>query len=129
MFRAFNKVCEKLHQELQNTGKSEISLTDTDARLMGVGTSVEICYNVQTSVDGKHNLILDVKATDSPTDVGELDNRALRAKILYGGADFKVLADKGTIKLMTLSGVMKVASLHSWPSKIIPMEPGTKITT
>lgn len=36
--------------------------------------------------------------SQKPNDLGELDNMALRAKKLYGGKGFEVLADKGYYK-------------------------------
>ncbi len=83
-------------EELRKTGKNEVSTTDQDARLMNNNNnSVDVNYNVQTTVDGKHKLIVDFKVTQSPNDLGELDNMALRAKKLFKGKEFEVLADKG----------------------------------
>jgi len=87
---------ETLKEKLEETGKSEISTTDPDARLMvGNNNAVDVSYNVQTTVDSKHNLIADFKISQKPNDLGELDNMALRAKKLFGGKEFEVLADKG----------------------------------
>lgn len=40
-------------------------------------------YNVQTTVDSKHKLIIDFKVTQNSNDLGELDNMALRAKKIF----------------------------------------------
>ncbi|MEN6567061.1 MAG: hypothetical protein ABFC57_12250 [Veillonellales bacterium] len=55
--------------------------------------NVDVSYNVQTTVDSKHKLIADFKISQKPNYLGELDNMALRAKKLFGGKDFEVLAD------------------------------------
>jgi hypothetical protein len=60
--------------------------------------NVDVSYNVQTTVDAKHKLIADFKVTQSPNDLGELDNMALRAKKLFGNQGFEILADKGYYK-------------------------------
>ena len=59
---------------------------------------VDMGYNVQTTVDAKHKLVVDFKVTTHANDIGELDNMALRAKKLFGGQPFNVLADKGYYK-------------------------------
>jgi len=90
---------EKYRKELKETGDNEISTTDPDSRLMcNNNNNVDVSYNVQTTVDAKHKLIADYKVTQHPNDLGELDNMALRAKKLFEGKGFEVLADKGYYK-------------------------------
>lgn len=87
---------EEYKNELEEKGENEISTTDPDSRLMSNGNNnVDVSYNVQTTVDEKHKLIVDFKVTQNPNDLGELDNMALRAKKLFGGKEFDVVADKG----------------------------------
>lgn len=94
---------EGYQKELDKGEKNEISTTDPDARLMcNNNNNVDVSYNVQTTVDAKHKLIVDFKVTQKPNDLGELDNMALRAKKLFGGKDFEVLADKGYYKATDL---------------------------
>ena len=90
-------------KKLEKNDKNEVSTTDPDARLIcNNNNNVDVSYNVQTTVDAKHKLIVDFKATAKPNDLGELDNMALRAKKLFGGKDFEVLADKGYYKAVDL---------------------------
>lgn len=90
---------ESYKKQLEKSGVNEISTTDPDARLMcNNNNNVDVSYNVQTTVDSKHKLIADFKVSQKPNDLGELDNMALRAKKLFGGKDFEVLADKGYYK-------------------------------
>lgn len=92
-------IYEGMKEKLKETGRNEISTTDPDARLMSNNNgNVDVSYNVQTTVDDKHSLIADFKISQKPNDLGELDNMALRAKKLFGGKDFDVLADKGYYK-------------------------------
>lgn len=90
---------EGFKKQLEDNGENEISTTDPDARLMcNNNNNVDVSYNVQTTVDSKHKLVVDFKVTQKPNDLGELDNMALRAKKLFEGKDFEVLADKGYYK-------------------------------
>ena len=90
---------EDYKKELKEKGEDEISTTDPDARLMSNNSNnVDVSYNVQTTADEKHKLIADFKVTQNPNDLGELDNMALRAKKLFGGKEFEVVADKGYYK-------------------------------
>jgi transposase len=90
---------EKYGKRLEEKGQNEISTTDPDARLMcNNNNNVDVSYNVQTTVDAEHKLIVDFKVSQKPNDLGELDNMALRAKKLFEGKDFEVLADKGYYK-------------------------------
>ena len=98
------KQYEELEKDLQKSGQNEISTTDPDARLMSNGNqnSVYPSYNVQTTVDAEYKLIVDFKVTQNPNDLGELDNMALRAKKLFGGQGFELLADKGYYRAQDL---------------------------
>lgn len=90
---------EKYKEHLDKTGENEISTTDPDARLMcNNNNNVDVSYNIQTTVDSKHKIIVDFKVSQKPHDLGELDNMALRAKKLFKGKEFEVLADKGYYK-------------------------------
>ena len=90
---------EEYKKQLEQTGQNEMSTTDPDSRLMcNNNNSVDVSYNVQTTVDSKHKLIVDFKVTQNPNDLGELDNMALRAKKIFKGKEFEALADKGYYK-------------------------------
>ena len=90
---------EFFNERIKSGVVNEISTTDPDARLMvGNNNAVDVCYNVQTTVDTKNKLIVDFKVSQKPNDLGELDNMALRTKKLFGGKYFEVLADKGYYK-------------------------------
>jgi transposase len=90
-------------QQLAESGKSEISTTDPDAKMMcNNNNNVDIGYNVQMTVDAKHKLIADFKVTQNANDMGELDHMALRAKKLFRVKRLEVLADKGYYKITDL---------------------------
>lgn len=87
---------EYYKKTLEESGENEISTTDPDARLMSSNNfGLDIGYNVQTSVDAKHKLILDFEATTQPNDMGQLGDMAIRAKEHLKAENIEVVADKG----------------------------------
>jgi transposase len=84
-----------LLEEMQETGTSEISLTDPDARSMMNNQRVEPCYNIQATVDPKHALIVDFEATNEAADQHRLSTMATRAKEVLEVDQLEVTADKG----------------------------------
>src|SRR6516164_4656982 len=62
--------------ELDQTGESQISLTDPDSRAMAAHTRVAVGYNVQVAVDAKHKLIVEQEVTNQVVDMGLLQATA-----------------------------------------------------
>ena len=82
-------------EHLNNTGETEISTVDPDARLMGNNRGgVDMAYNVQSSADGKHHIIADFDVSMNPSDQGQFGNMTKRL-IRQGYRKFTALADKG----------------------------------
>lgn len=75
---------------------TQISLTDPDARAMPINNMgmVDICYNVQSTVDDKHYLIADFMV-DNRSDYQLLAEMGDRAKTELEVETLTVLADKG----------------------------------
>ena len=88
---------EKMEKKLDESGETQISLTDPDSRMMPVsgGRRTDVAYNVQFSVDPKHKLIVDHEVTNAVTDRDLLSHMAIRVKDLLGVDDLEVLADMG----------------------------------
>lgn len=84
-----------LLKRLIDSGEGQISLTDPDSRAMLNNQKIEVCYNVQTTVDSKYKLIIDHEVTNEGTDYDYLSKMALRAKETLGVEKLEVLADKG----------------------------------
>lgn len=85
-----------LQQQMAETGATEVSTTDPDARLMAVNNNgAEVSYNVQTAVDQKHKLVVASEVINNPADQGQLSDMAKQAKEVLGVEEIKVLADKG----------------------------------
>ena len=86
---------ERLEQVLKETGESQVSLTDEDARLMKTSKGSEVSYNVQTVVDSKHKLIAAYEVTNDGNDLGHLAKMAKQGKEALFSAELTVLADGG----------------------------------
>jgi len=87
---------EDLAQRLET--ESEVSTVDPDARLMrsgGDARTLDVCHNVHTIVDDKHNLIADFDLTDRSDDKGMLQNMSERAMEVMETETLTNLADKG----------------------------------
>lgn len=82
-------------EEMNRSGTNEISLTDSDARLMMNSQRVELCYNTQIAVDDKHKLIVEADVINTSADQGQLSSMCQRAKETLGAGNIEVLADKG----------------------------------
>jgi transposase len=81
--------------DLDETGESQISLTDPESRKMKVRGTTEVCYNAQTAVDEKNKLIVAVEVTNEGTDRNWLSPMAREAKDVMGAERLAVVADKG----------------------------------
>lgn len=87
---------------IKETGETQVSLIDPDARSMMNNQKVEVCYNIQTTVEEKNRLILDYNVTNSVTDYDQLSVMGKRAKEVLGVDTIEVLADKGYYKATDL---------------------------
>lgn len=83
-------------QKLDETGANEISEVDPDARLMGNNRGgVDVCYNVQSAVDGENDIIVDFDVSLNPADQGQLGNMVKKVQKTLKLKRVTVLADKG----------------------------------
>lgn len=94
-FKKRKEEYQNLLSRLRKSGESEISLTDPDSRAMVNNQRIEVCYNVQTTVDEKHKLLLDYDVTNEPNDTHQLSKMAIRAKDILEVDNLNVLSDKG----------------------------------
>lgn len=87
-----------LKNELEQSGESQISTTDVDARSLPLKMSiVEVAYNLQSTVDDKNNLVVDYEVTNK-NDFRSLAPMSIKAKEvleIQKDEQLTVLADKG----------------------------------
>jgi transposase len=86
---------QNLLGRLKESGETQISLTDPDSRAMVNNQRIDVCYNVQTTVDEKHKLIIDYEVTNEVKDSNQLSKMAKRAKEILEAENMNVLTDKG----------------------------------
>ncbi|WP_246236383.1 IS1182 family transposase [Flavobacterium ajazii] len=86
---------EQMKKELETTDAVQISTSDPDSRLLITRNNItEVAYNVQTTVDAKHNIPIDFKVTNV-NDSKAMGNMVRRTKTILGQSEFTILYDKG----------------------------------
>ncbi len=80
---------------LEESGQTQLSRTDGDARLLTKAGQVVAGYNVQIAVDDKHKLIVASEVVNDGNDTGQLHAVAAAAKAALGAETLTALADAG----------------------------------
>lgn len=80
---------------MEETGASQLSITDADARLMKNKNGFTVAYNPQTVVDSETHLIRDFQMTNQVTDHGLLESATREVKKAEPETIIEVVADKG----------------------------------
>ncbi|MCK1735119.1 IS1182 family transposase [Bradyrhizobium sp. 138] len=80
---------------LEESGQTQLCLTDPDARLLVKSGQGVAGYNVQTAVDDKHKLIVASEVVNDSSDVGQLHAMAMAAKEALEVKSLQALADEG----------------------------------
>ena len=86
---------EAYQKLMEETGVSQLSLTDADARLMKNKNGFMVAYNPQTAVDSQTHLIRDFKMTNQVTDHGMLCPTMEGIREEEADGILEVVADKG----------------------------------
>src|SRR6266436_4789960 len=80
---------------LEESGETQLSRTDPDARLLSKSGQTLAGYNVQAAVDDKHKLIVASEVVNDSSDVGQLHAMAKAAKEALDVKTLQALADEG----------------------------------
>jgi transposase len=80
---------------LKESGETQLSLTDPDARHLVKNGQGIAGYNVQTVVDDKHKLIVASEVVNDSSDVRQLHAMAKAAKDILEAETLQALADEG----------------------------------
>jgi len=86
-----------LNVQMMQSEDKQISLTDPDARSMatsGRGSGM-VGYNVQSSVDTTHHLIVSHEVTNKGSDRAQLSGAAEQARTAIGSETIEAVADRG----------------------------------
>jgi len=93
------RACKEKYQgylkELEESGQTQLLLTDPEARRMHSKDGFHCCYNVQTAVDGGSHLVAEFEVTNHNTDQGLLKEIADSTRTLLETETIEVVADKG----------------------------------
>ena len=86
---------EQFQRQLEQTGETQISTSDPESRQLITRNNItEVAYNVQTTVDAKHNIPIDFKVTNQ-NDSKAMGGMVRRAKTILQNNDFTAIYDKG----------------------------------
>lgn len=80
---------------LDESGETQVSRTDADARLLTKNGQTIAGYNVQIAIDDAHKLIVASEVVNDGNDTGQLHAMALAAKQSLGAETLQALADVG----------------------------------
>lgn len=80
---------------LKDSGETQLSTTDADARLLSKRGHVLAGYSVQIAVDDKHKLIVASEVVNDGNDTGQLYEMAKAAKQALGAETLRAVADTG----------------------------------
>ena len=85
---------EGYQRVMEESGQSQMSLTDADAKLMKSKNGFAVAYNPQTAVDSNTHLIRDFQMTNQVTDHGLLDSTLEEVRKETDGI-IETVADRG----------------------------------
>lgn len=86
---------EQMQEELNQGEEVQISTSDPHSRQLITRNNItEVAYNIQSTVDAKHNIPIDFKVTNK-NDSKAMGNMVRRAKTILGNSNFTALYDKG----------------------------------
>jgi transposase len=89
------KKYEQMQEELSQSDQVQISTSDPDSRQLITRNHItEVAYNIQSTVDAKHNIPIDFKVTNK-NDSKAMGAMVRRAKTILGTSGFTALYDKG----------------------------------
>jgi hypothetical protein len=101
--------------ELEETGESQISLTDPDSRAMAGHIRVAVGYNVEIAADPKHKLIVEQEVANQVVDMGLLKQTAEPAREILGIEQIDVVADRGYFKIEDIEACEKAGLIPHIP--------------
>ena len=110
--------------QLEASGETQLSRTDTDARLLSKPGQVVAGYNVQIAVDDKHKLIVASEVVNDGNDTGQLHAMAAAAKLALGAETLRAVADVGYYNGETLKACEADAIEAFVPEPQQPRAPG-----
>ncbi len=112
---------KQVEQQLDHSGEKQVSTSDPDTRQLIVRNNItEVAYNVQASVDARHNIPIDYKVTNQ-NDRNAMANIVARSKSILRSNQFTALFDKGyhnagELNASNSMGVETIVAIPGLPS-------------
>ncbi len=104
-----------ISKKLEESGEKEISLTDPDSRLMKIRDKLDVCYNIEASVDLKFHLIPEYNVTNNQNDYDQLFLMGKGTKETLNLDRFSATADGGFFDAMQIKECMKIGIVPYLP--------------
>jgi len=82
-------------REIQESGDTQIALTDPDSRLMMANGKIDACYNIQAAVDSKNKMIVEFDVGNNAQDKNQMGPMSEKAADVLGDKNFAVVVDAG----------------------------------
>lgn len=80
VYRKRKEKYENMQKRMTDENLCQISLTDSESKLMKMNEGFGVCYNTQTAVDTGSHLIADFEVTDRATNHGQITKLAKKVK-------------------------------------------------
>lgn len=98
-YRSRIQELSSIKEALEETGITQICVTDPDAKSMKNNGRFEVCFNLQAAVDSKHNLFVAYDVVNDVNDQGQLSNMVSKVKEVFGDQSIAAVADTGYYNL------------------------------
>ena len=82
-------------KQLEDNGETQLARTDPDARALRKAGQQTVGYNVESTVDAKHKLIVHHEVTNDGNDAEQLARQAMAAQAVLGVDQLIAVADAG----------------------------------
>ena len=112
-----------LKKNMIDNNLSQITLTDTDSRMMTSHGNSDISYNFQTSVDAKNSLIVASDVVSDVNDTNQLENMLLKTSENLGATPKATVADMGYFN------ATQIANCEAAGSQVFVKRPKSKNAT
>lgn len=86
---------ESFQQRIKDEDVGQVSLTDPDSRLMKTKDGLAVCFNIQTAVDAKNNMIVEFEVSNQAQDKNQMGPVAKQAAEVLEVKTLTVVADAG----------------------------------
>lgn len=112
-----------LKKNMIDNNLSQITLTDPDSRMMSSHGNSDISFNLQTSVDSKHSLIIASDVVNDVNDTNQLENMVIKSSENLGSVPLASVADMG---FFNAEQIVNCENLHT---KVFIKRPKLKNST